>query len=179
MILVHFVVSSARNFPNAAPETVPGSAPSSSKRFCTSGIFRMASTSPSSFARTGAGVFAGATSPNQAEASKPGTPDSATVGTSGRALARLRACDRDRVDVLALHLRQHRRDVVEHHGDMAGNQIVHRRRRALVGDVHDVDAGHALEQFAGEMIGRTVARRSEITACPALPWRARSVPSRS
>ena len=44
--------------------------------------------SPSSFARTGGGVFAGATSPNQAEASKPGTPDSAMVGTSGRALAR-------------------------------------------------------------------------------------------
>ncbi|MEH2564039.1 DNA-binding transcriptional LysR family regulator [Bradyrhizobium sp. AZCC 2289] len=89
MILVHFAVSSARNFPNVSPESVPGSAPSSVKRFCTSGIFRIASTSPCSFASTGAGVLAGATSPNQAEASNPGAPDSATVGTSGNALARV------------------------------------------------------------------------------------------
>jgi hypothetical protein len=59
-------------------------------------------------------------------------------------------------------LRQHHRHEVEEHLDVAGDEIVHRRSRAAIGHVHDVDVGHALEQFAGEVIGRTVAGRGEI-----------------
>src|SRR6516165_2889710 len=33
---------------------------------------------------------------------------------------------------------------------------------AAIRHVHDIDVGHALEQFAGEVIGRTVAGRGEI-----------------
>ena len=34
---------------------------------------------------------------------------------------------------------------------MAAEQVAHRRARSLVGDMHDVDAGHLLHQFAGEV----------------------------
>ena len=45
---------------------------------------------------------------------------------------------------------------------MTADQIVHRRAGAAIGHVHDVDLGHALEQLAGEMVGRADAGRGEI-----------------
>ena len=50
-----------------------------------SGVLSALATSSRSFASTGSGVFAGATRPYQDEASNPGTPCSAIVGTSGSA----------------------------------------------------------------------------------------------
>jgi hypothetical protein len=43
-----------------------------------------------------------------------------------------------------------------------GDEIVHRRSSAAIRHVHDIDVGHALEQFAGEVVGRTVAGGGEI-----------------
>ena len=54
-------------------------------RATTSGALSALATSSRSFASTGPGVFAGATRPYQEEASKPGRPCSATVGTLGSA----------------------------------------------------------------------------------------------
>jgi hypothetical protein len=48
---------------------------------------------------------------------------------------------------------------------VAGHKIVHSRRRALVGHVQDVDAGHALQQFAGE-----TAREGEFSAAETTKW---------
>ena len=50
----------------------------------TAGIATMACTSWFSFVTIALGVLAGTASPFQAEASKPGNPASASVGTSGR-----------------------------------------------------------------------------------------------
>jgi hypothetical protein len=64
------------------------SAPSAENRSLTAG---WASTCPSaalSFSTMSRGVFAGARMPVTVLASKPGTPDSASVGTSGSAAAR-------------------------------------------------------------------------------------------
>src|SRR5436190_1347441 len=53
-----------------------------------SGAASMRTISLFSFATMSFGVAAGATTPNQPIASKPGTPDSTMVGTEGNALAR-------------------------------------------------------------------------------------------
>ena len=53
----------------------------------------------------------------------------------------------------------HRRDRIEHEPDIAGEQIGHRRRRALVRHMRDVDAREALEQFHREVVGCAVAGR--------------------
>ena len=45
---------------------------------------------------------------------------------------------------------------------MTGDHILQRGRRAFVGDVHDVDLGLGLEQFAGEMRGGAVPGRGEV-----------------
>src|SRR5262249_7630648 len=68
----------------------------------------------------------------------------------------------ERAHLARRDLRQDHRHEVEEHLDVAGDQIVHRWSRAPIRHVHDIDVGHALEQFAGQMIGRTVAGRSEI-----------------
>jgi hypothetical protein len=39
-------------------------------------------------------------------------------------------------------------------------QVVHHRRAAFIRDMHDVDSGHALEQFHRQMVRRTDARRA-------------------
>jgi len=49
--------------------------------------------------------------------------------------------------------RQRRDRAGEHHGQATGEQVRHHRRDAAVGDMLDVEAGHGLEQLAGEMLG--------------------------
>ena len=51
----------------------------------------------------------------------------------------------------ALDERHHRADVVEHHVDASGNEVLERGSGAAIGDVGHLDAGHALEELAGEM----------------------------
>jgi hypothetical protein len=50
---------------------------------------------------------------------------------------------------------------VDQHLDVAGHEIGQRRRRALVGHVHHLDARHLLQQLAGEMGGGPHARGPE------------------
>ncbi len=111
--------------------------------FCTSALMRFTMS---------IGVPAGANRPIQLLTSKPGRV-SATVGVSGSA-ARAGADHRDGTQLPGLHLWQHGRHGREDHARLAAEQIVDRRRVALVGHVDDVDLGDRLEQFAGEMAGR-------------------------
>ena len=66
--------------------------------------------------------------------------------------------DAERIDGVATHLPDDRGRVIEHQVDLPADEIVHRRRTAAIRDVVHLGAGHGLEQFAGEMNGRAVAR---------------------
>src|SRR5262249_34292601 len=79
----HFACSAARNAANCAGDPPSVSPPSLARRSRTSFAASARFTSALSFAITGAGVPAGASSPYQVFASNPGKPDSATVGTAG------------------------------------------------------------------------------------------------
>jgi len=98
------------------------------------------------------GVPAGATRPNDAVASKPGKPDSASVGEIGRRRHALERGHGERAQLAVLHLRQHRGDVAEEHGDAAAEQIGDDGRRAAIRHVADVHVSHRLEQLAGEVL---------------------------
>ena len=63
----------------------------------------------------------------------------------------LRFHDRERHDLLLLHVRPQRRHVVERHLHLAGDQPERRGTGALVGNVHELDAGRLREQFRLEM----------------------------
>src|SRR5262249_41810404 len=76
-------VSDAIAAANCAGEVPIGTMPSSSKRLRTSGSARMRTASRWSLAMIGSGAPAGASSANQAVASKPGKPTSTMVGRSG------------------------------------------------------------------------------------------------
>src|SRR5687767_6182024 len=53
-----------------------------------------------------------------------------------------------------------RRNVVEHHLDIAGHEVVDCLRAALVGHVDDVGPGHELEELSAQVPGGAVARRA-------------------
>ena len=89
MTSAHLRVSAAMKAPKSLPNTVPGSEPSSCMRATMSGALSAFATSLRSFASTGSGVFAGATSPYHDDASKPARPCSAIVGTLDSADGRL------------------------------------------------------------------------------------------
>jgi hypothetical protein len=59
-------------------------------------------------------------------------------------------------------IRQRRGEVIEHQRHVAGEEIDHRGRRTFVRDMRHVDAGHALEQFSGEMSGAAGAAGCKI-----------------
>ena len=79
-----------------------------------------------------------------------------------RAWHALRRADRDRPQLSGLDLRQQDRQVEEHHLHLLAEQIVHRRRRAAIGHVGDVDLGGELEQFARQMRQAARTGRGEI-----------------
>ena len=57
-------------------------------------------------------------------------------------------------------LRQRRRQVVEHEEDVAAEQVVHGGRRAAVGHMVELDAGHGLEQGGRQVRGGADALRA-------------------
>ena len=67
--------------------------------------------------------------------------------------------DAERARAAVLDARDGERHHVEHHEDVAGDQILLRRSRALVGHVGDVDSGRELEQFAADVAGGADALR--------------------
>ena len=58
--------------------------------------------------------------------------------------------------------RQRRRGQVEHDLDLSAHEIDQRRRVAAVRHVHQIDAGHHLEQLAGHMQRRADAARAHV-----------------
>ena len=126
---------------------------------CTSGVRIAATIALLSFSRTSRGVFGGAISAKNVVELKPGRALSSIVGMSGSSAIRLARGRRDDPDPVAAVQLQDGAEVAEHRIDMPAGEIVHRRRRALVGHVRDLDAGTALEQLEREMGGRAVALR--------------------
>ena len=104
------------------------------------------------------GVPAGASRPNQAPISI-GVPCSVMVGTSGSTDDALLGRDAERAHAAGLDRPERERHHVEHHVDVAGGEVLRRRRRALVGHVRDVDAGLQLEQLARDVAGGADALR--------------------
>ena len=83
--------------------------------------------------------------------SKPSSPASAIVGSSGASFERCGGGHGERLQLARLDLRRGVGEIVEHELDVAGEQRLRRRRAALVGNVDDVGAGVDLEQLAGEV----------------------------
>ena len=54
-------------------------------------------------------------------------------------------------------MRRNRVQALEHQVHAAGDQVVDRRRAAAIRNVHDLSAGHVLEQLAADVAGRAVA----------------------
>ena len=114
-----------------------------------------------SFASTSFGVATGASTPNHVPASKSLSPDSASVGTSGKRGGALAGRDGERAQLAALDVRQHRRDRVERHLHLAAEQVGRQRPAALVGDVEERHPGERLELRADQVLGGAVAVGAE------------------
>ena len=69
--------------------------------------------------------------------------------------------DRERAQLAGLDVRQHRRDGVEAHRDLAADQVGDQRAAALVGNVSDLDPVGALELGADQVLRRAVAVGAE------------------
>ena len=95
--------------------------------------------------------------PIHSRVSKPGTPASATVGRLGKAGSRLAPVVAMPDQPALLHGADHRRDAGEHHLDLTRQQILHGIAAAPVMHRHGLDAGHGVEQFAGQMRRRADA----------------------
>ena len=78
-------------------------------------------------------------------------PNSAMVGALGIPTHPLRRRDRQHLQLAGIDMRTNRHLIIEHDIDAARDQIVQRRRTALVGHVQHVDAGDGLEQFGDQM----------------------------
>jgi hypothetical protein len=76
----------------------------------------------------------------------------------GRALQR---ADRETAQAAIAHQRQERGDVAKLHAYAPAQHIGRGRRDAAIGDMHDVDARHSLEQFAAEVLRRPNPGRCE------------------
>ncbi len=77
----------------------------------------------------------------------------------GTRLAALVGHDDDGIELAGLDLLQRRAERIEHEGHAAAHQVLQRRPRAAIGHMRGLDAGARLEQLAGQMVGRAVARR--------------------
>ena len=69
----------------------------------------------------------------------------------------------------ACEIAQRRRQHAEGDRHVAAEQIVHDRRRALVGDDRDIDAGFGLEQFGAHVAAGADRRGAEIEGARRLP----------
>ena len=96
------------------------------------------------------------------------------VGTSGSADTRCGAATASARTLPRRHLRDREREDVEHHGDVAGHQVLHRRRGAAIGHMRDVGAGDLLELLADDVARAAVALARHRSACRDWPWHSRS-----
>ena len=93
------------------------------------------------------------------EARKTGFRNRRHVRQRGRTRERR---DGERAHLARLDLRQRRRQVVEHQLHLPAKEILQGRSAALVRDVGHLHAGHHLEELAGQVDRRSVARRCEV-----------------
>ena len=145
---------------------------------CTSGVRIAATIALLSFSRTSRGVSGRRHQREErrrVEAGQGAFVDRRYVGQQRNPLGRR---GRDDPDPVGAMQRQDGAEVAEHRVDVAAGEIVHRRRRALVRHVRDLDAGAALEQLERKMAGRAVALRG-VAELAGWPWRGRSVRGRS
>ena len=84
-------------------------------------------------------------------ASYPGTPDSATVGTSGIEFTRFGEVTAISAYLPCLDLGDHREHRVDVEMRAAADEVGHRAAGALVWDVGHLHPGHAHEHLGGEM----------------------------
>src|SRR5947199_2047320 len=155
-------ISDARNCCNSAGGGLStGMVPIRTITSRTSGVAATALSSACSRSITGLGVADGAQIIVHPTASKPGTPDSAIVGTSGNAGTRaveLTPSARTLPALMwptTLPASANMSNVTRHH-------VVERGRRAAIADAVHLGGGHALEQFGGEKdcrAGAAVAKR--------------------
>jgi hypothetical protein len=152
MTLAQSGASAAIAAANCAGEVPIGTMPRSPKRLRTSGSARIRAASRCSLAMMASGVPAGASSANQAMASKPGKArfDHGRQ-VEGRGRTRERS-DRERAHLAFPRERERRGGTGEHHSQATGEQVRHHRGDAAVGDMLDVEAGHGLVHLAGEML---------------------------
>ena len=69
---------------------------------------------------------------------------------------------RKRTQLAGLHIFDRRAQRGKQHLDLSRDQVGQRRRVAAIRHVYQIDAGHQLEQFAGEMAGAADAGRPHI-----------------
>ena len=120
----HLVRSPSMNFANSSGVIGDATAPISTASPSRRAARGCASISAAILSTIGFGVPAGANTPCQEVASKPGMV-SATVGTSGAIGAALGRRHGERAQPAGLHLRPGERDVVEGEIDVAAGQVVH------------------------------------------------------
>ena len=99
--------------------------------------------------------------PNQTEASKPGTADLGNRRLVGQDRRPFGGGDAEQPYGVAADIAERRRDAVEGELDAAADQVGHHRRRAAIGDVVGLDAGHRIEQLGDEVIAAAGAVRAE------------------
>ena len=138
-----------------------GSLPTLRKPSLTSGSASAALTLLFSSSTAALGVPAGANRPNQTEASKPGTADFGNRRLVRMQRRSLGGGDAEQPHRAAADIAERRRDAVEGELDAAADQVGHHRRRAPVGDVVGLDAGHRVEQLGDQMIAAAGAVGAE------------------
>ena len=108
---------------------------------------------------TAGGVPAGATMLYHDVTSNPGRPDSSIVGSAGAVAMRFGLATASARSLPPVDLWQRRGRRSEHHLHVARHDGRDRRRDAVVGHMHDVDARAGLEELAGQ-VRAAAARRA-------------------
>ena len=155
------LISLVTNLPNASPvqrsaasEPMPVQVSLQSRRYSNAFVISAIMLSTMSF-----GVPLGAHSRTRSRPGRSARRASAAVGMFGKAGRALVAGDRQRLDAAGLDVRGRRPEAVEHHVDLAGDQVLQRRPGAAVRDVGDEGLGLQLEQLARQMVRGAVAGR--------------------
>ena len=142
---------------------VSGSPPSRWMRFCTSGSSaELAQLGAEDCRRSPAACRAAPAARNAARPRSPASPTSSKVGTSGNSEKRFLLVTAMARSCAGLDIAERRRQHAERDRHVAAEQIVHDRRRALVGDDRDVDAGFGLEQFGAHVAAGADRRGADI-----------------
>ena len=130
--------------------------PRSASRALILGSARAALISLLSLSMISAGVFLGAPTPNQ-HARLVARHEFAHGRDVRQRLRARRGGHRQRAQLAGPDVLDRRGQAVEHDLHLPAEQIGQRRRRAAIGHVNHVDAGHHLEQLAGDMWPGSIA----------------------